>query len=327
MSAAMTATAAPSPRARAAGRRSCSAVAVASPGLLDVRLAAAARRARPASAHAATRRSCSLALLPLLLAVVLAEIAERRHGRQGGRDARRARGDRRGARGRSAPGTAGIEPVFFLLVLGGRVFGAGLRLRARLRRRCSRRRCSPAASARGCRSRCWRRPGSGWAPGCCRAGSPAGRRSRCSRPTASSRRSRTGSLMNLWLAVHAGHRVPGHTGGLAFVPGAPLVENLHRFLVYTLLTSTCGWDTGRAITNRGDLLVLGPAVLATLRRAVPAPPSFRLLTSRRGSGASTTQDPVVAVRGVAAAVGVGGGHPQRCRPARRRRCAAGRTRR
>ena len=46
-----------------------------------------------------------------------------------------------------------------------------------------------------------------------------------------------------------------------------MLENLHRFLVFTLLTSTCGWDTGRAITNAVAILVLGPAVLATLRRA------------------------------------------------------------
>ena len=55
--------------------------------------------------------------------------------------------------------------------------------------------------------------------------------------------------------------------GLSFVPGDPLLENLHRFLVYTLITSTCGWDTGRAITNAVAIVVLGPAVLATLRRA------------------------------------------------------------
>ena len=61
--------------------------------------------------------------------------------------------------------------------------------------------------------------------------------------------------------------MPGHTGSLSFVPGAPLVENLHRFAIYTLLTSTGGWDTGRAITNSVALVVLGPAVLATLRRA------------------------------------------------------------
>ena len=77
-----------------------------------------------------------------------------------------------------------------------------------------------------------------------------------------------GLLMNLssWPFI-LGIAVPGQTDTLAFVPGAPLLENLHRFLVYTLLTSTGGWDTGRAITNSVAIVVLGPAVLATLRRA------------------------------------------------------------
>ena len=54
---------------------------------------------------------------------------------------------------------------------------------------------------------------------------------------------------------------------LAFVPGDPLSENLQRFLIYTLLTSTASWDTGRAITTSLAIIVLGPAILATLRRA------------------------------------------------------------
>ncbi|WP_020664010.1 ECF transporter S component [Amycolatopsis benzoatilytica] len=54
---------------------------------------------------------------------------------------------------------------------------------------------------------------------------------------------------------------------LNFVPGGPLGDNLHRFLVFTVLTSTLGWDTGRAITNLTAILVLGPAILIVLRRA------------------------------------------------------------
>jgi energy-coupling factor transport system substrate-specific component len=92
-----------------------------------------------------------------------------------------------------------------------------------------------------------------------------------------------GLLMNLstWPYI-LGVAVPGHEDTLAFVPGAPVLENLHRFLVYTLLTSTGGWDTGRAITNSVALVVLGPAILATLRRAArrasygtPAPAETR----------------------------------------------------
>jgi len=77
-----------------------------------------------------------------------------------------------------------------------------------------------------------------------------------------------GLLMNLssWPFL-AGIEVVGHEGSLSFVPGDPLLENLHRFIVYSLLTSTAGWDTGRAITNSVAIVVLGPAILATLRRA------------------------------------------------------------
>ena len=51
------------------------------------------------------------------------------------------------------------------------------------------------------------------------------------------------------------------------MPGDPLTENLQRFAYYTLLTSTGSWDTGRAITTSVAIIVLGPAVLHTLRRA------------------------------------------------------------
>jgi energy-coupling factor transport system substrate-specific component len=39
------------------------------------------------------------------------------------------------------------------------------------------------------------------------------------------------------------------------------------FGVYALLTSPGSFDTGRAITNAVTILLLGPAVLATMRRA------------------------------------------------------------
>lgn len=77
-----------------------------------------------------------------------------------------------------------------------------------------------------------------------------------------------GLLMNLsgWPFL-LGVEVPGHGSSLSFVAGAPVADNLHRFAVYTLLTSTGSWDTGRAITNAVAIAVLGPAVLSTLRRA------------------------------------------------------------
>ena len=69
--------------------------------------------------------------------------------------------------------------------------------------------------------------------------------------------------MNLWgwpFALGAGTE-------LSYIPGGGFFENLHRFFLYTLATSTWGWDTGRAITNVIAILLVGKAVLVTLRRA------------------------------------------------------------
>ena len=54
---------------------------------------------------------------------------------------------------------------------------------------------------------------------------------------------------------------------LSFVAGDPLAVNLHRFLLYSLGTSL-GWDVGRAITTAVGVAVVGRPVLAILRRAV-----------------------------------------------------------
>jgi len=53
---------------------------------------------------------------------------------------------------------------------------------------------------------------------------------------------------------------------LSFIPGAPFVENLHRYLVFNATTSL-GWDTGRAITNALLIALAGRPVLNALRRA------------------------------------------------------------
>lgn len=52
---------------------------------------------------------------------------------------------------------------------------------------------------------------------------------------------------------------------LSYEAGAPVVENLQRFFVFTLATSL-GWDIGRAVTNSLAILLVGPAVLSALRR-------------------------------------------------------------
>jgi energy-coupling factor transport system substrate-specific component len=77
-----------------------------------------------------------------------------------------------------------------------------------------------------------------------------------------------GLLLNLqgWPLL-TGVTVPGHTGSLSFDPSAGAAANLATFLRYTLLTSTSSWDTMRAITTAAAVGLLGSAVLTTLRRA------------------------------------------------------------
>ena len=221
-----------------------------------------------------------LGLLPVVLAVVLAELNE------GGLDPRvlailgvlsAANAILRGL----SPGTAGVELTFFLLILAGRVFGPGF------------------GFVLGCTSlfaSALMTAGVGpWLPYqmLCAAwvGMGAGLLPR--RVTGRGEIAMLaaygvvsaylyGLLMNLsgWPFI-AGISVEGHTGSLAYVAGAPVLDNLHTFLVYTLLTSTGSWDTVRAVTNAVAVVVLGPAILTTLRRASRrATVTGRVLTGR-----------------------------------------------
>lgn len=72
-----------------------------------------------------------------------------------------------------------------------------------------------------------------------------------------------GALMNMWFWPYS----IGDGTSLSYVPGDPVSENLRRFFLYTFATSTFGWDLGRAITNGVAIAVLGPAIVLTLRRA------------------------------------------------------------
>jgi energy-coupling factor transport system substrate-specific component len=54
--------------------------------------------------------------------------------------------------------------------------------------------------------------------------------------------------------------------GIAFDPAAPLARNLARFVAYCLATSL-GWDLGRAVLTVVLTVALGPTVLRALRRA------------------------------------------------------------
>jgi energy-coupling factor transport system substrate-specific component len=206
-----------------------------------------------------------LVLLPVVIAVVLAEVTE------GGLDPRVLAvlgvltAVNAVLRGLSA-GTAGVELVFFLLILAGRVFGPGF------------------GFVLGCTSlfasalltggvgpwlpyqmlcSAWVGMGAGLLP---RRFAGRGEIAMLAAYGVGAAYA-FGLLMNLssWPFV-LGIAVPGHTG-LSFVPGDPLSDNLHRFLVFTLVTSTGSFDTGRAITTAVAIAVLGPAVLTTLRRA------------------------------------------------------------
>jgi energy-coupling factor transport system substrate-specific component len=212
-----------------------------------------------------------LALLPVLVLVVLVELTE------GGMDAKALAmlgvltAINAALRSLGA-GLAGVELVFFLLVLAGRVFGPGF------------------GFVLGCTSlfasalltsgvgpwlpyqmmcAAWIGLGAGLLPHRF-AGRPITGRAEIALLVAYGIACAYGFgiLMNLsaWPYV-VGIQLVGHSGSLSFVPGGPLLQNLQRFTVYTLLTSTGGWDTGRAVTNSIAIVVLGPAILATLRRA------------------------------------------------------------
>ena len=72
-----------------------------------------------------------------------------------------------------------------------------------------------------------------------------------------------GFVLNMWFWPYT----IGADTQLSYVAGGPVTENLRRFFLYTVATSTLGWDMGRAITNVVAILVLGSTILAVLRRA------------------------------------------------------------
>jgi energy-coupling factor transport system ATP-binding protein/energy-coupling factor transport system substrate-specific component len=72
-----------------------------------------------------------------------------------------------------------------------------------------------------------------------------------------------GLLMNLWFWPFA----VGSGTGISYTAGADPGQNLASFALYSLVTSTLTWDTVRAITTVVGIALVGPAVLAALRRA------------------------------------------------------------
>jgi len=72
-----------------------------------------------------------------------------------------------------------------------------------------------------------------------------------------------GSLMTMWNWPF----LAGSSGGLGYLPGAPLTDNLSRFIQYELVSGGFVWDAGRAITTTVLIWLTAPALLATLKRA------------------------------------------------------------
>lgn len=164
----------------------------------------------------------------------------------------------------ASTGVGGVEAVFILLILAGRAFGArfGMLL---------------GAATIALSSALWGGIGP-WTPfqifACAWVGAGAGLLPRGVRGKAELwmlcgygilASYLFGLLTNLWFwpfAVGAGT-------GISYVPGAPLTTNLSSFLLYSLVTSTAGWDTLRAVTTIIGVAVVGRAILAALRRVKP----------------------------------------------------------
>ena len=199
------------------------------------------------------------ALLVLLLAVVLAEVAE------GGLDVKAVAmlGVLSAVGAALRPlgaGTAGLETVFFLLVLAGRVFGAGFGFVLGA--------TTLAASALVT-------GGVGpWLPfqmlGAAWVGLGAGllpaARGRAELALLAGYGAVSGLAYGLAMNMSFWPFSVGPGTQLSFVAGAPVLENLHRFVLFSLATSL-GWDLGRALTNVLLVLLAGRAVLGALRRA------------------------------------------------------------
>jgi energy-coupling factor transport system substrate-specific component len=198
-------------------------------------------------------------LLPLLLTVVLAEITEQ------GMDSKAVAllGVLAAVGAALRPlggGVAGFETVFFLLILGGRALGPGFGF--------------VLGSVTLFASALLTAGVGPWLPFQMLAAGWVGLLAGCL-PRARGRREIVllstygavaglayGMLMNLWTWPF----VTGLRSSISYVPGDPVIENLQRFVAFTLTTSL-GFDIPRALTNAALVAVTGRPVLLALRRA------------------------------------------------------------
>ncbi|AJF64970.1 ECF transporter S component [Streptomyces vietnamensis] len=215
------------------------------------------------TSHAGDAPWLFAALLPLLVAVVVATIADC------GMDAKAVAmlGVLAAVGAALRPlgaGTAGLEPMFFLMVLSGRVLGPGFGFVLG-----SVTMFASALLTGGVGpwmpfqmlSMGWFTMGAGLLPGSDR---PRGRAELLMLSAYGFVAAFAyGTVMNLqgWVLLQS----PG-SSGISFVPGAPLHENLVRFLAYVLATSL-GWDLGRAALTVVLTLTVGGTLLRALRRA------------------------------------------------------------
>lgn len=205
-----------------------------------------------------------LLILPVLVVVVLAELSS------GGLDAKAVAvlGVLAAVGAALRPlgaGTAGLETVFFLLVLAGRVFGPGFGFLLGTTTL-----FASALLTAGVGpwlpfqmiAAAWVGLGAGLIPWRSRLRGRLEIVVLCAYGAVSAQV--YGLLMNMsgWP-----YGIAAAGTELSYVPGAGLGDNLHRFLVYSVTTSSLGWDLGRAVTNVVLVALVGPAVLAALRRA------------------------------------------------------------
>ncbi|WP_354644910.1 ECF transporter S component [Kitasatospora camelliae] len=209
-------------------------------------------------------------LLPLLLAVVVAQIAEGRTagGGSAGLDAKAVAmlGVLAAAGAALRPlgaGTAGLEPMFFLMVLAGRALGPGFGFVLGALTLFSSGLLTGGVGpwlpfqmlAMG-----WVCLGAGLLPGAARLRGRAEAALLAGYGAVAS--VAYGTVMNL----QGWPYLAGTSSSVSFVPGDPLGANLARFAAYCLTTSL-GWDLPRAALTAVLCLTAGPAVLRALRRA------------------------------------------------------------
>ncbi|HSE10472.1 MAG TPA: ECF transporter S component [Nocardioidaceae bacterium] len=210
------------------------------------------------SSHSGDAPFLFVAILPLLAAIVLAEVTS------GGMDAKSvamlgmlaAVG---GALRALGPGTAGLEPSFAVIILGGRVFGRGFGF---------------VLGATTLLTGALITGGVGpWLPFQMMAAGWVGFLAGCL-PRGTGRVEvlivaayavvaglAFGVVMNIWFWPFASYGPE-----VSYVAGDPVLDNVQRYAVFYLTTSLL-WDLGRSLMSLLVVLLAGSSLLRALRRA------------------------------------------------------------